>query len=326
MTTAQIDGLYGIMTYFVKDENLAAIQSLGTYELNKTIIFMKNMNKISETIKKVGNNLEDLEHINKSCATIVECMQIFDDKRLVIKNIDDEDIKKALPFMKITNRIAEYLKELHDIMNDIEMTEAVLKFVQNIELLTENKVAERAARSRQSLVKFYTDLKQFTVIVHKSEKQFIKFSKSVDKTREALNNLDNVIIEKERKRNESLDKFANMIQKIADAVNDLREQIESLDENKILKNFDTIRELIETARSMNRENSADNSNRTNQTTPDTSRTQTNGTQRTQNLSGTQDQGRTGSDISVAIPAPVKQLVTFTFANTSFTGTMETRNI
>ena len=326
MTTAQIDGVYGIMTYFLQDENLAAIQNLGTYELNKTIVFMKDINKISEIIKKTGKNLEDLEHIKSSCTTIVECMQIFDDKRLVIRSIDDKDIKPVLPFMQITNRIAESLKELQDVMNDIEMTEAVLKFVRNIELLSDSKVAQRAEQSRQSLVKFYTDLKQFTVVVRKSEKQFIKFSKSVDKTREALNNLDKVIIDKERKRNESLDKFADMIQKIADAVNDLREQIESLDENKILKNFDTIRELIETAKEMDRGNSSDKKEKPEQTQTGTQNSQTNNTQRTQNQPGTQNQGKNGSDIAVAIPAPVKQLVTFTFANTSFTGTMETRNI
>ena len=224
--------------------------------------------------------------------------------------------------MKITIRIATYLKQLHDIMNDVEMTEAVLKFVKNIELLTENSVAERASRSRQSLVKFYTDLKQFTVVVYKSEKQFIKFSKSVDKTREALNNLDKIIIDKERKRNESLDKFANMIQKIADAVNNLREEIESLDENKILKNFDTIRELIETAKEMDK-GSANKDNKTESSEQTTQSTKTNIQQTSQ--TGKQNQ-KDGSNVAVAIPAPVKQLVTFTFANTSFTGTMETRNI
>lgn len=154
----QIDGLYAALTNFVKDKHLVSIQRLGTYKLDKTIDFMKDMSKIGDYLNQIDDNLKDMNHVVQSCVTLVTCMEIFDEKRTLFKNIDKDDISNVIPFMKIAVRISEDMKQLQEI-NNSEMTEAILQFIRNIEILTDTSVEKRTQKSRQSLVKFYTDLK-----------------------------------------------------------------------------------------------------------------------------------------------------------------------
>ena len=62
---------------------------------------------------------------------------------------------------------------------------------------------------------------------------------------DALRKFDDAIITREKQRNDALQKFAEMIQGIADSVGNLQNQINTLDENKIMSNFRGIGQLFE---------------------------------------------------------------------------------
>lgn len=67
----------------------------------------------------------------------------------------------------------------------------------------------------------------------------------LEAAREALAALDEQIISKENERNRALQTFADKINNIAKAVDNMRNAFESLDEDSILSRFDGIRALLE---------------------------------------------------------------------------------
>ena len=88
---------------------------------------------------------------------------------------------------------------------------------------------------------------------------------------------------------------------MAKSVENLRTEIENLDENKILRNFENIRELLEMAQNMGadkkkEENKSENNSRANQTQQTI---QQNGTQNTSAVA--QNSGNVGIVPAVAIP-------------------------
>lgn len=86
-------------------------------------------------------------------------------------------------------------------MNNSEMTKACLKFIKDIEILTQDDVVSKVDNSRKALNVFGRDLTKFNVVVEKTTKTTIKFTNNMKKATDALSELDDAILTRENKRN-----------------------------------------------------------------------------------------------------------------------------
>ena len=64
------------------------------------------------------------------------------------------------------------------------------------------------------------------------------------KATDALRKFDDAIVNRERERNEALQKFGDLVKNIADNMNSLNTEINNLDQNKIMSNFRGIGDLF----------------------------------------------------------------------------------
>ena len=129
---------------------------------------------------------------------------------------------------------------------------------------------------------------------------------------DSLRRFDDALIQKEEKRNEALKKFANLVGEIAENMNKLRGEFNTLDENKILRSFRGVAELIESVR--NRDNNQPQNNN-----------QNNQPQKRSNQNNNQQQNQNNTQIiPVQTGGMQKSIVSFVFANTQFTGFMEVK--
>ena len=199
------------------------------------------------------------------------------------------------------------------------MTKACLRFIKDIEILTQDGVDSKVNNSRRALNVFGRDLTKFRVVVEKTTKTTIKFTNNMKKATDALNELDNAILNRETKRNESLQTFSRLIDNMTTSVNNLKNQIESLDENKIFQNFKSIAAMLELAKQQsegiaNGVNNGQN-NSSNQGLAVRNNGQNGGANNGREVRG-------GNTTIVNGNMSGKQVVTFIFSNTRFNGTME----
>lgn len=87
----------------------------------------------------------------------------------------------------------------------------------------------------------------------------VKFQHKIDKATQSLRKFDDALINNERKRQESLEKFAKAIKEITNNMAELHTQFDTINENKILGTFGNIMNLIKTV-SASRNVSDDNTN------------------------------------------------------------------
>lgn len=144
------------------------------------------------------------------------------------------------------------------------------------------------------------------------------FTAKVNNAADALKKFDDAILAREKQRNDSLKKFADLVKEIADNMDTLQGRINTLDETKIMQNFTGIGRLFRMVLGEG-ENNAQNNTAQQQQTQNTSRqTQQNqrGQQNVNNTNVYNQQSRTSQ----------KQMVNFYFADTHFSGFMETKNV
>ena len=232
---------------------------------------------------------------------------------------DMQSLSRTILFVRQANQIATELVRLEKIMNSSDMTKACLQFIKDIEILTQDGVVSKVNNSRRALNVFGRDLTKFNVVVEKTTKTTIKFTNNMKKATDALTELDEAILRREKKRNESLQTFSKLIDKMTTSVKNLKSQIESLDENKILQNFESISAMLELAKQQGEaiangtNNSQNNSN--NQGTAVRNNGQNGGANNGRAVRG-------GNSTIVNGNMSGKQVVTFIFSNTRFNGTME----
>lgn len=270
-------------------------------------------------MSKIARNLEKYDEIQKACTNIVADICILNPD-LMPSDMTPDRLASTVQYMKKVNDIADELNDLEEKMNASDLTDACLKFIRDIEILTGNDIRSRADSSRRSLNTFSASLRAFNRVIVESTVKFKRFTASVTNAKKSLEKLDDVILKNEEKRNASLKKMGELIQGIADAVNSLRTEIENLDENKILRNFRAIQELLEEAKRGN-----DN----NEERPQNNQNQNNQNQRT-GLFGNNRQNNQNNNQNVQV-IPVnarnqKTIVQFTFENVQFSGWMENKVI
>ena len=155
------------------------------------------------------------------------------------------DVATLPRYMGYLVKAAKELRKLAGIMNDADMTIAVNAFVKDISALTEPKLLNKVDLTKRSMRLFSKDIKSFSMTIADSQKTVIKFTSNMKKATDSLRKFDDAIITRERERNQALQAFAEKVQEIANSVGNLKTQIETLDENKIMSNFRGISSLFE---------------------------------------------------------------------------------
>ena len=134
------------------------------------------------------------------------------------------------------------------------------------------------------------------------------------KATDALRKFDNAIVNRSRERNKALQKFGDLVKKIADNMNSLNTEINNLDQNKIMSNFRGIGDLFNMVlgRSNDNErqnNQNQNNNQQNQRRqPNNQQNQRGQQQTTQQIVNTRSRGR--------------QVINVYFADTTLSGFVE----
>ena len=135
------------------------------------------------------------------------------------------------------------------------------------------------------------------------------------KATNALRKFDDAIVNRERERNEALQKFGDLVKNIADNMNSLNTEINNLDQNKIMSNFRGIGDLFNMVLGRSNDNERQNNQNQNnnqqnpraqQNNPQNQRGQQN--QTTQQIVNTRPRGR--------------QVINVYFADTTLSGFVE----
>ena len=125
------------------------------------------------------------------------------------------------------------------------------------------------------------------------------------KATDALRKFDNAIVNRSRERNEALQKFGDLVKKIADNMNSLNTEINNLDQNKIMSNFRGIGDLFNMVLGRSNDNERQN-NQNQNNNQQNQRGQQN--QTTQQIVNTRPRGR--------------QVINVYFADTTLSGFVE----
>ena len=223
----------------IATDNIDSTESL----INKFSKSYKKLQKMADDNKSSKLSLSKIDHMYDILIYFVQ-----EDKLKTIRKINVKDISNVLPYMKEIVSIAKTMKKLDEAMSDADMTKSCIKFIKDIEILTQEGISSKVSNSRKALGIFGKDLGIFTSKVIITNKNVIKFSKSMSAATKSFKTLDSAILNREKQRNDALKKMSTLFNEIADSVEKLSKQIESLDKNKILNNFKGIAELLELAK------------------------------------------------------------------------------
>lgn len=205
--------------------------------------FMKNCVTASIHLKAIMANLEEI----KGLAAYEKKLGQFTgsiSKMNEIGKMEFTDGMNMVMFLQQSVTAANYLKAIHDIMNDTNMTKAIHTFVNNIQTLSSNDTSTKMSESSRTMGLFTKDLATFRNSLNVTKTQTVEFTVSVNNAVESIRSLDNAIFSREKKRNKSLQEFNELIQNIATSVEALSDKIEKLDKNQILENFKGIKDLL----------------------------------------------------------------------------------
>ena len=82
------------------------------------------------------------------------------------------------------------MNELAEIMNSADITQAITKFLNDIELLTKPELQQRTTTSRRLLIDFGKDLRTFSVDVRSTQRQVVTFTTKMNTATDALRKFD----------------------------------------------------------------------------------------------------------------------------------------
>ena len=234
---------YKNITAFVLSKDMTKkLSELDEDTMKDVVKFLKKADDAAKILMKFEKRLEGKSEV------LAKTVQDFLVNTYVLQMITrpDTSIVAPLPrYMEYVNKTAKKMNELVDIINEKDITSAILKFLNDIKLFTQtDQLEERTNRSRRMLVVFGKDLLQFNKIVKLTQPNLKKFTEKMSDATEALKRFDEAILERERQRNESLKKFAELVGEIADNMGRLQKHFDNMDENKILNAFSGIKSLI----------------------------------------------------------------------------------
>lgn len=314
-----VNNLYKILSAFQNQAYINKLKKLNVDDIATVEPYLKKIAKAVKQLMKLSPLHEKGQEIKVACQNFLETVSIFNDgvkledgTMLVMKRPDASVVAPLPQYMKYVVKSAKQMLQLQKIMEEADLKKAVLSFLEDIDLLTQKNVSARAEASRRALSVFGNDLRKFTKDVKTTQIQVVKFTSKMKEATDSLRRFDDALIQKEEKRNEALKKFANLVGEIAENMNKLRGEFNTLDENKILRSFRGVAELIESVRGRDN-NQQQNNNQNNQQ------------QNRNNQNNNQQQNQNNTQIiPVQTSGMQKSIVSFVFANTQFTGFMEVK--
>lgn len=311
--------------------------------LKKTIATSKLLSNVFSNIKKSTEKYKELldifisidnnENTNKTPAQLIEQFST-DVNTLITKaaelEIDitaDSTLKLLKPLLKDYIRIATYCKTLNDIISGTEnLSQGIVKFMGDLKLLTSPDMNKSIITNTGSIRLYTSRLKEFTNQIVNTTKTVNIYVTGLNKAKKALESLDNQIISKANKRNKALEDLANRINAIANAVDNMRDAFEALDENAIISRFEGVKELLEAANISTQSGNTETGDQTGNTTQQSQRPiQRNPSRRTSVSMG-------GNDYTSQRPSrnnynsnyPTSGTVIFHFQDSKLIGTYERR--
>lgn len=217
---------------------------------NQTMIianaFLKNCISGSSMLKDIMNNLAEIKSLSAYETKLGQFTGSMN-KLNEIGSLEFNDGMMMVQFLQQSVMAAHQLKMIYDVMSDNNMTKAVHTFVNNIQTLSSTDTSDKMTTASRNMALFSEDLTTFRNTLSVTKTETISFTASVNSAITSIRNLDNAILSREKKRNESLKEFSDLIQNIATSVDNLSEKIEKLDKNQILENFKGIRDLLSLA-------------------------------------------------------------------------------
>ena len=319
VTKEEITQMYDIFVTMLSSEQTAVMKAAKPHEF-------KNLQKTLEKINSSAKLLKKFAALGKKKEEISEGVALFLNQAVELNKLKEDKFKlhvsdvATLPrYMGYLVKAAKELRKLAGIMNDADMTVAVNAFVKDISALTEPKLLNKVDLTKRSMRLFSKDIKSFSMTIADSQKTVIKFTSNMKKATDSLRKFDDAIITRERERNQALHAFAEKVQEIANSVGNLKTQIETLDENKIMSNFRGISSLFEMVKGVGNSllGGSGNSSASSPAQNNAQKTEPAKTAQTK----PQNKGAVAQSVPMLMPGQ-KMMITMNFQNTSFTGFME----
>lgn len=314
-----VNNLYKILSAFQNPTYINKLKQLNVRDIAVVEPYLKKIAGAVKQLMKLSPLHEKGQEIKVACQNFLETAAMFTDgvtlengTVLMVKRPDTSIIAPLPQYMKYVIKSAKQMLKLQKIMEEADLKKAVLSFLEDIDLLTQKNVSSRAEASRRALSVFGNDLRKFTKDVDTTQIQVVKFTSKMKEATDSLRRFDDTLIQKENKRNEALKKFADLVGEIAENMNKLHSEFDTLDENKILRSFRGVAELIESVR-----------NRSNESKPLSEHNADEEVRKSKENRNNQ-QNQNNMQIVPVQTGMQKSIVSFVFANTQLTGFMEVK--
>ena len=292
-------------------------------------IMIKSVENISKKYADIINKIKSLDDDKTKASTFVDSFN-RNIMKISANMVQVSNTSESINFQMIREltdtymRIALMLAQTSDFMMQHEYMETgINKFITNVKNLTAPDFNKQMQTSAGSIKLYANRLNEFTKQIEVTTGKVEIYTTKLEAARKALADLDNQIISKEKQRNAALQHFADKINNIATAVDNMRGAFEALDENAILNRFDGIRSLLNLITG----DDSDNQSNTNKTNTYQKQNNTKGNiattykQQQQNKPATQQQ-RTNTVVRQS-GMPSSGMVTFEFSNYTLQGFFRT---
>ena len=292
-------------------------------------IMIKSVVNISKKYADIINKIKSLDDDKTKASTFVDSfnrniMKIATNMVQVSNTTESINFQMIRELTDTYMRIALMLAQTSDFMMQHEYMETgINKFITNVKNLTAPDFNKQMQTSAGSIKLYANRLNEFTKQIEVTTGKVEIYTTKLEAARKALADLDNQIISKEKQRNAALQHFADKINNIATAVDNMRGAFEALDENAILNRFDGIRSLLNLITG----DDSDNQSNTNKTNTYQKQNNTKGNiattykQQQQNKPAAQQQ-RTNTVVRQS-GMPSSGMVTFEFSNYTLQGFFRT---
>lgn len=306
-----------LATYFSISSKIFETSIQGTKDAKK---FVDGTYQVVGVYRKIINQLTYDDKVKPSSivssfGSILTKMET--QMRSLSNNSEKVNFQTSRQFMDLYLEIAKKMIYISREMNrQKQLGLHIDMFINNIKRLTSPEINRNMNVTSGSLRTYTSRLKTFTSQIQVTTSKVEIYTTKLESARKALKALDDQIINNEKKRNASLQEFANKVNNIATAVDRMRFAFESLDENAILNRFDGIRALLDliTTNTPSNTNTPQGNTQQHQVTQQGNRnvTQQRGVQQP-NRPGNTSNNYYGNNI------PMQGRVTFYFKNTTIDG-------
>ena len=306
-----------LVTYFASSAPLIKISVNSTKDA-KT--FVDGVSKVVGVYRNIINQLTSNSKISpaKAVSTFGSVLtKIISQMTSISKASEHVNLANSMMFMDMYLIIAQKMIYLsREMQRQQKFGQHIDLFINNMKRLTSPEINRSMKLTSGSLRTYTSRLKTFTTQIQVTTGKVEIYTTKLEAARKALKALDDEIINKEKKRNQALQEFANKVNNIATAVDRMRFAFESLDENNILNRFEGIRELLETINAGNTPHT--NTQQSNTTQPIVSSVGNRNTQqRGMQIPG--KPGQTNHNNYYGNNMPMQGRVTFYFKNTTIDG-------